>query len=132
MSMRSKLSLLWIFVTVNYIFCDVFTLHHGPTLNQLLTGTVNGIEMNQTFLLGGAVLLELPMAMIVAARLLPFGPNRIANIAVGLIMTVVQGASLFVGDNTLHYMFFSVIEIATTLTIFWLALRWRAQADAAA
>lgn len=132
MQMPAKLSLLWIFVTVNYLFCDVFTLHHGPTLTELMTGTVNGIDMNETFLLGGAVLLEVPMAMIVLARLLPFGANRLANIIAGALMTVVQLGSLFLGENTLHYMFYSAIEIATTAAIVWLALRWRQEAAPAA
>ena len=45
-------------------------------------------------------------------------------------MTVAQAASLGVGSApTLHYVYFSIIEIATTATIVWYAAwRWRIDA----
>lgn len=132
MSTPAKLSLLWIFLTVNYIFCDVFTLFHGPTLSKLLTGTMDGMEINEQFLLGFGILMELPMLMILGARFLPEGMNRIANLAVAALMTLVQSATVFAGGSTLHYLFFSAVEIATTVVIFWMALRWRPQTDARA
>jgi len=39
-------------------------------------------------------------------------------------MTLVQTATLF-GDNMLHYVFFSIIEITTTIIIVWIAIRWK-------
>ena len=42
-------STLWIFVTLNYIFCDVFTLFHSESLKQLMTGEMGGMEINQGF-----------------------------------------------------------------------------------
>ena len=45
------LSTLWIFVTVNYIFCDVFSLFYAPDLKQFLSGRVGDIELTQGFLL---------------------------------------------------------------------------------
>ena len=129
MNTRANLSVLWVFLTANYIFCDIFSLYYGPTLNQLLTGAVDGIEMSENFLLGFSIVMELPMAMIVGARFLPHRINRIANIAIALLMTLVQAGSLFAGSNTLHYYFFSAVEIATSLCIAWIALRWRQQLD---
>lgn len=126
-STRELLSLVWIFVTVNYIFCDVFSLFYGPNLNEFLSGSVGGIELTQEFLLAFAVILELAMVMILLSRLLPHGINRWANIIVGSVMTLVQIGSLIGSAITLHYWFFSAIEISTTVFIVWTASRWKEQ-----
>lgn len=120
-----KLSLLWIFVTVNYIFCDVFTLMYHKDLQEILTGRVGDMEITQEFLLAFAFVLEIPMIMILLSRFLSFRLNRILNILAGVIMTVVQAGSLTAGGNTLHYIFFSIVEIATTVAIVYTAYKWQ-------
>lgn len=128
--MNVKLSTLWIFVTVNYIFCDVVTLMNPEDLKQIITGAVGSIQMNEGFLLGAAIMMEIPFAMILLSRFLPYRGNRWANIIAGAIMTAVQVSSLFVGSGlTLHYIFYSIIEITCTAIIVWLAWRWRNPAD---
>jgi len=121
---KEKLFTLWIFVTVNYIFCDIFTLFYSENLKQLMSGAMGGMDITETFLFAFSVIMELPMLMIVLSRLLPHKFNRLANIAVGIFMTLVQTATLF-GDNMLHYVFFSIIEITTTIIIVWIAIRWK-------
>ena len=121
---KEKLFTLWIFVTVNYIFCDIFTLFYSENLKQLMSGAMVGMDITETFLFAFSVIMELPMLMIVLSRLLPYKFNRLANIAVGIFMTLVQTATLF-GDNMLHYVFFSIIEITTTIIIVWIAIRWK-------
>ena len=44
--------------------------------------------------LGG--LMEIPIAMIVACRLLPFRANQLANIVAGVIVTLVNGSVTFI------------------------------------
>jgi hypothetical protein len=120
------LSTLWIFVTANYIFCDVVTLMNPDDLKQILTGTVGAVQMNQQFLLGAAIMMEIPFVMILLSRILKYKANRLANIIAGSIMTIVQISSLFVGTTpTLHYIFYSSIEIACTLFIAVYALQWK-------
>ena len=123
-AIKDKLFTLWIFVTVNYIFCDIFTLFYSENLKQLISGAMGGMDITETFLFAFSVIMELPMLMIVLSRLLPYKFNRLANIAVGIFMTLVQTATLF-EDNMLHYVFFSIIEIATTIIIVWIAIRWK-------
>ena len=123
-TIKDKLFTLWIFVTVNYIFCDIFTLFYSENLKQLMSGAMGGMDITETFLFAFSVIMELPMLMIVLSRLLPYKFNRLANIAVGIFMTLVQTATLF-GDNMLHYVFFSIIEITTTIIIVWIAIRWK-------
>ena len=115
--MKSKLSILWIFATLNYLYCDVIGLL-DPEL-------VPPIEFTPGTLLGIAVLVEIFIVMVLLSRVLPYRTNRWANIAAGTVMTLVQSASLFVGVPTLYYVFFSVIEITTTVLIVWFAWNWR-------
>ena len=119
------LSTLWLFATVNYMFCDIFTLFHSESLKQLMSGEMGGMIISQTFLLGFAILMEIVMVMIILSRFLPYKTNRSLNIIIGLLMTFVQGSTLFTADNTLHYIFFSIVEISTTIFIVYYAWNWK-------
>ena len=118
------LSTLWIFVTLNYLYCDVLGLTDHEQLKQYLTGTVDGLDMSQGFLLGAGILMEIPIAMVLLARVLRYRANRWSNVVAGAVMTAVQVVTLFVGSTTVYYVFFSVVEIATTAFIAWYAWTW--------
>ncbi len=119
------LSTLWIFVSLNYIYCDFLTNMQSSVLKDLLTGSVAGVQVTPEFLLGSAILLEIPFAMVVLSRVLNYGASRWANIIAGSLMTVVQIFSFFIGSPpALHYVFFSVVEIACDLFIVWYAWKW--------
>ena len=65
------------------------------------------------------------MAMIVLSRVLNYRVNRWANIIVGILMAIYQILTMNVGTPpTLHYIFFSVIEVASCLIIVWNAWKW--------
>lgn len=128
--MKSKLSTLWIFATLNYLYCDVVTLMDPNMLKEFLAGSVGGMNITQAFLLGAGVLVEIPIAMVLLSRILDQRVNRWANFVAGGVMTVVQLATLFAKTPSLYYVFFSVIEIATTMAIVWIAWRWRTAARA--
>jgi hypothetical protein len=119
--MKSTFSTLWIFATVNYLYCDVVSLMDPNLLKHYLAGTVGGVAITPGFLLAAGVLVEIPMAMILLSRILRPKANRWANVGAGALMTVVQLATLFATKPALYYTFFSVIEIATTAAIVWLA-----------
>lgn len=123
-STPALLSTLWIFASLNYIYCDVVGLMHPDDLRDYLAGSINGIDITNGFLFGATVLVEIPMAMVLLSRILPHRANRIANLAAGTIMTLVQAASLFVGSATPAYAFSSAVEIATTVAVVWIAARW--------
>lgn len=121
-----KLFVLWVFLFINFLFCDVMTLFHAPTLSQLVTGTVDGMEMNQSFLLIMSAMMEIGMIMILVSRLAPYRWNRWANIVIGVFFIVVQTITVIMPGLTLHYAFFSAIEIATLAWIVWTAWGWQA------
>jgi hypothetical protein len=125
MQRRALLSTIWIFAVLNYLYCDVLGLMDPNQLKQYLTGTVGNVTFTQGFLLGAGVLMEISMAMVLLSRVLGYKANRWANIIAGVITTVVQLVSLTFGTSTMYYWFFSIIEIAATALIVYLAWTWR-------
>jgi hypothetical protein len=127
--MRVRLSTLWVFAVLNYVYCDVVTLMNPVYVNGLVAGNAGGIQVTPVFLLAAGVLVEIPIAMVLLSRALKYRANRWANIAAGAAMTLVQAASLFLSTPGLYYIFFSVAEIAATLLIVWFAWKWHAVSD---
>jgi hypothetical protein len=123
---KAILSTLWVFLTANYIFCDVLSNMEPAVIKALMTGTIGSLQITQGFLLTSAIMMEIPFAMILLSRVLKYRVNRWANIIAGAIMTVVQVGSMGMGTPpTLHYLFYSAIEIACNLFIIWYAWKWR-------
>ena len=120
--MKSRLSIFWIFATLNFLYCDVVTVMDRA--RAFAAGTVGGIHVTQGFLLGAAILVEIPISMVLLSRILGYRANRLANIVAGVTMTAVQLATLVVTPPTPYYAFFSVIEMACTAAIVWYAARW--------
>ena len=124
---KERLSLFWIFALLNYLYADVLALF-------AFVGSPNSApHLPQWALLGSAVLMEIPIAMIPACRLLPFRANRLANIIAGGILTLVNGFLTFVpplfGARTPalpEYLFFATIETVCTSVIIWQAWTWSA------
>ncbi len=127
---RVVLSTLWIFAMLNYLYADVYTLFFNPVLRpeawkQFLAGGAEGITITEGFVLVTAVLMETAMAMVLLSRVLPYGPNRWANIISGGFHTLFVAWSLTGEPPTIFYAFFAAIEIPCTLFIVWYAWRWR-------
>ena len=124
--MQVRLSTLWVFVTLNYLYADVIALMDPEILGGLITGNAKGgIQMTQGLLLGAAIFMEIPIAMVLLSRVLKYRANRWANIVAGTIKTAAIFSSMFVGTTpALYYLFFGTIEIACTCLIVWYAWRW--------
>ncbi len=124
MNKKTLLSTLWVFVTINYLYCDLIGLMDASLLKQYLTGKVEGMEINPTFLLYAGILMEIPISMILLSRILPDKSNAWANIVASFIKTVVMILTLFIGSFTIYYGFFAAIEISTTVFIFGYSIKW--------
>jgi hypothetical protein len=85
------------------------------------------MEFTQGALLAASILMEISISMVLLCRVLPYKANRWANIIAGVITTAVQTMTLFAGAPAMYYLFFSIIEIASTAAIVWLAWTWREQ-----
>ena len=128
---RVVLSTLWIFAMFNYVYADILTLYFGSALQadawrHLLSGQVGSLHVTQGVALLGGVIMETAIAMVLLSRVLPYRPNRWANIITAVIQTVEVAFSLPAPlYSNLFYFFFAAIEIACTLFIVWYAWSWR-------
>jgi hypothetical protein len=123
---KERLSLLWLFALLNYLYADVIALWDIVGSRNSFGGLPPGA------LMGSAVLMEIPIAMILACRLLPFRANRLANIIAGGIVTLVNGFLSYVPPLIgwgkppafAEYLFFATIETVATSVIIWQAWKW--------
>ena len=130
---KERLSLLWIFALLNYLYADVVALWA-----MLGSPPADIPHLGQLALAGSAVLMEIPIAMILASRLLPLRANRLANIIAGSIVTLVNGFLTFIPPLVgwgrppalPEYLFFATIETVCTVAIVRQAWTWPG-ADAA-
>ena len=124
---KERLSLFWLFALLNYLYADctaLFAIVGSPNLSD-------APHFRPWVLLASSVYMEIPMAMIVACRLLPFRANRLANIIAAAIVTLVNGFLTYVppffGARTPalpEYLFFATIETVCTSIIVWRAWTW--------
>lgn len=123
--MSMLMSKMWVFLSLNYILCDLLSNMEMSVLRMLLEGDIGGVAMTEGMLLFAGISLEIPFLMIILATILPYKANKITNMIAALLMILYQLASfLFGSDITLHYMFFSTVEILGNMVILVLAFRW--------
>jgi len=124
---KERLSALWLFALLNYLYADVVAL--WALLGSPPEDTPH---LGQWALAGSAILMEIPIAMILASRLLPPRANRLANIICGTIVTLVNGSLTFIPPliglgrppALPEYLFFATIETVATVAIVWQAWNW--------
>ena len=126
MNTKILLILLWVFYTVNFMYCDSLTSLEPGVLAMTMSGYVadGTVKITEGFLLGTAVMFEIPFAMIVLSWVLKYRVNRWANIIAGVItiLWVIGG-----GNTSASYIFFATIEVACMLLIVWSAWKWTEQ-----
>lgn len=118
MSMKEKISTLWIVVMMNMIFADIL----GFAM-QIMSGdmTPEAVVPDWGMLLF-AMILQVPIWMIFLSRRLKGNANRWGNTIAAVITTlfVVLGASF----NIVYY-FFAAVEIVCMVAIVLMVWRWR-------
>ena len=122
LEMKTKLSTLWIFYLFNVIFRDLHEFVEPGFIEQVMTGTFNGVQITEPLLLFGGFVAEVPIAMVLFSRLLPYSANRWANIiaaAITLAFEINNGTTDL--DDTFHM----VMEMAALSFILGSAWWWR-------
>ena len=124
--MSKLLSKMWVFLSLNYILCDLLSNMEMSVLKMLLEGNVGGVAMTEEMLLFAGVSLEIPFLMVLLSTILPYKANRITNVVAASFMIIYQLGSFFFGSEvTLHYVFFSSVEILANAAILLIALKWK-------
>jgi hypothetical protein len=125
---KGLLSTLWIVVMINMLKADILSLYiPGAAEEVAKTSASTGTPIPQ-LMLGGAIMMELSIAMIILSRVLKYGVNRWANIIVSLltIAFIWGGAASYP-----HYIFIAAVETICLLLIIWNAWKWSGAEDQA-
>ncbi len=115
------LSTLWIVVMINMLKADILSLYiPGSTEELARTSASSGAPIPQ-LMLGGAIMMEVSIAMIILSRILKPGVNRWVNLIVSFItIAFVVGG----GASYPHYLFIATVEVICLLLILWTAWKW--------
>ncbi len=113
------LSTLWIVVMINMLKADILSLYI-PGVVEEVARTAGDTPIAQ-LMLGGAIMMEISIVMIILSRVLKYRINRWVNIiaSVVTIAFVVGG-----GSSQPHYIFIATVEVVCLLLIIWFAWKW--------
>ncbi len=119
--LRPALSLLWLFAILNMVFRDIHEFTMASTLNEILSGTINGNPMSETVLLYGAFAVEILLLGFLLSAVLPARWARNLN----LVLVPAAIAGMFVVPPAdPDDIFFAIVEICALAAAFVLAWRW--------
>jgi len=128
LNIKIKLSALWGSVMSLYIYCDYFDLYIPGKIEKMIDGTAFFGSVNQEVLLGLSSILLITSMMICLSILLPATINRIINIVVGIIMTLMLGYIAYI-TGWYFYKMYAVVEALLTLLVVWYAWNWPKQSN---
>lgn len=80
---REKLTALWLFVFLNMIFRDLHQLGHPGFIEEIMSGTVNGVQVTDSLLLIGGIMIAVPLLIIPLTQFLGVKASRVATFASG-------------------------------------------------
>ena len=119
---RILLSALWIFVLFNLFWADFHAFITPGFMQEIMTGSVRGLQITENMLLIAAVVHEIPVAMIVLSLVLRRNVNRWVNIAaaaLNLFFTISDG------PTDPDHIFYRIVTALGLLLIIWYAWRWK-------
>ena len=121
---KFKLSALWVVLMFCYTYADILGFYTPGNLEELLAGEIAGIQMTQGLLLGSAVLMAIPSAMVFLSLALKARANRWVNIIAGLVYMGVLASTFVTGRNPAYYIFYAIGKAVLIAVIVWHAFRW--------
>ena len=122
------LSALWIAVMFIYVYADIKTLFQPEIPEQIISGIMAGMTINQSFLFAAAILMSIPTIMIILSLTLKPSINRWVNIIVSFLHIILIIITRFVpGKIWYYYIYYQSIEAIFHFLIIWYAWRWPIQ-----
>lgn len=116
------LSTLWIVVMINLAYADILSLHIPGVFDEVAKTSISTGTPIPQLMMGGAIMLEIPIAMIILSRVLKYGINRWVNIVVGIVTIAYIWGGM---ASYPHYIFIATVETLCLLLIIGFAWTWR-------
>jgi hypothetical protein len=120
---KVKLAGLWTAMMLLYVYADILSFYRPGQLAEIESGKIGPFDVSQSSLVIASLIVILPALMIVLSLTLRASLNRPANLALGLLFTLVNASNL-VGESWVYYFLFGLLEIALTLTIVATTWNW--------
>ena len=119
-SLKHKLTALWISFVFLYIYVDYFHLYMPSKIEDILKGRVFEFEITQGFLLIALASVTIPALMIFLSVILSTKINRFVNIT---IATAYIPYTLFnlAGEAWMHMVFAAIVEVILLCLIIYYA-----------
>lgn len=122
-SAKIRLAGAWATLIALYIYADFLSLYRPGQLEEVGRGVMGPFDVSQATLLIASLLVIIPALMIVLSLLLTTRLNRLFNLVLAVLYTIVNISNL-VGEEWAYYYLFGIAEIAITVHIFLTAWRW--------
>ncbi|MBP9099384.1 MAG: hypothetical protein KBF74_11255 [Ferruginibacter sp.] len=124
---KLKIALLWVSVTLCYLYGDYFELY----IPQKAAGLISGQNLldSPLKLFAASVLLAIPAVMVFLSVVLKARLNRWLNLILGIFFTLIM---LLIAINSFtawraFYVFLALVESTLTALITWYAFTWSAK-----
>jgi hypothetical protein len=128
---KVKLAGLWTAMMLLYVYADILSLFRPGQIAEIESGKIGPFDVSQSSLVIASLIVIAPALMIALSLTLRASLNRPANLALGLLFTLLNVSNLL-GESWVYYFLFGLLEIALTLTIVATAWNWPRRDPAAA
>ena len=118
-NVRIKIAALWTSMLFVFAYVDIFSLYRPDFRAALEAGEIDGLTVNQSFLVGTTAYVVIPSVMVFFALILRPRLNRIVNMALSTVYaaTIIVAA---IGEWS-YYIVGSAIEVALLAAIVYYA-----------
>jgi len=126
-NVKLKLSALWTAVMFIYVYADIKVLFQPGTINAINIGEIGGMQINQMFLFISAAIMIIPCLMIFLSLVLKPKLNKLINIFLGIIYTVIIISTYLIsgdGEIWVYYILYNIVEVVLTFMIILYAWMW--------
>ena len=119
---RIRLSMLWVFINLNTFAKDFHELARDGVIDQMRSGSFNGVEITEGMMLIGGLMFEATIIMVLLSLILPRRINRwVTGIGAGLSFAILASVNV---DPDLDNLFFFAVQSIALVAIVWVVWRW--------
>jgi hypothetical protein len=122
-NLKIKLSALWVVLMILYIYNDFFTLFTPGALEEMISGKMGPFPVSQFGLFTATMMMVIPAIMIFLSLILKPKANRVLNIIIGVLYTLISIGNL-IGETWIFYISSGFIQIGVTIIIILYSFKW--------
>ena len=129
LTLKTRIVVLWIFMAVAMSAHGVLAFMEPGMIEEMMSGTIEGVEMGPAMMLFMALFWWVPLVMAFLSVTLKDSANRWTNIVVGIIFTLLNIWHLIghIANPSAAQLLIIASTVVVTALIVWYAFRWPKQ-----